>query len=160
MLHSSETLRNPEAISPWSQCSQFMNFFWVGPSYCNQKLCADCLDTSVHRSCTCVIWTMLHSSETLRNLPGHFSSQFMHMFHLNYFILIRNSTQYLKDTFLWSQWLQFAHLFDMDHLILIRSLEQSQKHTLLDVIILSPDEMPCIPAHLYLSFPTFACVLW
>jgi hypothetical protein len=136
MLHSSEALHNPRSILSLKPVFTVHEFFWVGPSYCNQKFCTICLDTSVH------------------------SSQFMHLFHLNYFILIRNSTQYLKDTFFRSQWLQFAHLFDLDHLILIRSLKQSQKHTLLDVIFLSPDVMPCIPAHLFLFFHTFACVQW
>jgi hypothetical protein len=59
MLHSSEPLHNPRSIIFLKPVFTFNEFFWVGPFYCNQKLCAICLDTSVHSSCICFIWTIL-----------------------------------------------------------------------------------------------------
>jgi hypothetical protein len=63
MLHSSEALHNTRSIlslKPVFTVQDFFFFFFgVGPSYSNHKLCANCLDTSVHSSCIFFIWIIL-----------------------------------------------------------------------------------------------------
>lgn len=204
----------PEAFFPWSQSSQFIHMFdldhviFIRSSTQSQK--HTLVEARVHNPCTCLIWTMSHSSEALHNprsmlllkpeftlhalvwfgpcyihqklntiaeafFPWSQCSQCMSFFELDHPILIRNSAQFswipqftvrafvsfglfyfnMKLFTVTEEWLQFAHLFDLDHLILIRNRAQSQKHTFLDVIILSPGVMPCIPAHLFTASLVF-----
>jgi len=51
-------IRNSAQIA-WTPQFTVHAHVWFGPCYIHQKLCAICLDTSVHSSCTCFIWTIL-----------------------------------------------------------------------------------------------------